>query len=148
MPACFYGARAGEWTNAAHDRPVPILLRPFFPWRYPLDYGSLLFATGGFLICFSGILSSLSNVIWTGGCIGVASLLVWLWPQEKKLLGRPLMQVTAVIYATGSVNALIGGYISNNSFMMAAGGLWLICNYIYGTTRKENQSAFTQAQQG
>jgi hypothetical protein len=126
---------------------VPIYIKPFIPWRYPLDYGFVLFATGGFLIFFSGMLSANMNVVITGACISCASLTGWLWPANKPLFGRNLLQITAILYAVSSLNAIMGGYITQNAFMIGAGCLWLVCNIIYATVRKENQSSFTQSQQ-
>jgi hypothetical protein len=125
-----------------------IWLKPFMPWHYPLDWGFLSFTMAGILYALAGVASENLPLFINGALVSSASALGWLWPQDKKILGKHAMQITVILYALSSLSAFFAAYVAQNEFILAAACLYISMNAILYTVRKENQSSFTQSQQG
>lgn len=135
---------AAVHPHAGGDRkPTPVLLKPFLMWRYPMDAGFALFAVGSMLVLASGLKSLNLPLILAGVVMTTASLLGWLWPQDKTLFGFKSMQVSALLYMTSAIATFLSGLWAQNLFMVLAACCYLSANLIMYTVRKENQSQYT-----
>lgn len=124
---------------------VPLLARPFFPWRYPLDSGMACFMMSNVLFILAGIFMGNYALSANGLFAVVASLIAWLWPDDKILAGLNSMQLSALFFTLSSVSVLVAGLWANDPLIMAAAGCFLASNIILYTVRKASQSRFTQA---
>ena len=129
--------------------PLPKLWRrTLTPWHYPLDWGFFNFCVTGLLYAIAGIFSSNFPLALNGILTASASALGWLWPQNRPIFGRNVMQVTAVTYATSSVVSFFAAWVAHSVCIALASCLYITVNAILYTVRKGNQSAYTLAQGG
>lgn len=141
------------WGRGARDSKIihtdtrldPIVIRPFLPWRYPLDTGFLTFGVSGLCYALWGVIVGNIPMVLVGLLLASASFLAWLYPQEKTIFGFRPVQITAAMYITASVNTLIAGIVADNLYIIASSCIYAAGNAILFTTRKENQSTYTQS---
>lgn len=138
------GARPQAAADHVQAQPSSIFLKPFVPWRYPLDTGFMLFILANVFYFTAGILMNLPALSLSGFFAGVASALGWLWPPARKILGLFSMQAVSLCYLIASINQLAAGFISMNIMIILSGFCYVACNVILFTVRKENQSVYTQ----
>jgi len=122
---------------------VSIMVRPLFPWRYPLDASFAIFILGSLFFVASGFSSGAVSLLLFGGITLVSSTLGWLWPQEKDIFGLHVIQVCSILYTTSGATCLISGILSQKPLIALAGACYLSANFILYTVRKENQSQYT-----
>ncbi len=138
------GAKSDKALRAAEQLHTPMLLKPLFPWRYPLDFGFAVWIVGGALYFVSGVYSNNPGLIALGSFTTPAACIGWLWPQKKTLFGLHTMQIIAILYARSSVAGFIGAFIARDPILFIAMMCFTACNVIFFTVRKENQSLHTQ----
>ncbi len=123
----------------------PQLLRAVMPWRYPLDTALSTFIFSGLFYALGGVAMGSLPLLLTGICVSVASTIGWLWPQNEKLFGFFGMQIMAMLYMTGTALTYVAAAQTGNPVLLAAALFYTICNVIFFTVRKENQSTYSQA---
>lgn len=131
-------------NNAAAERNTPQILRPLFPWRYPLDSAFVAFMSGNALFILSGILMGNYALSANGLFAVIASLIGWLWPQDKPWRGLNSMQLSALFFLIATISNFIAGFWAMDVMILAASCCFLASNVILYTIRKETQSNFTQ----
>ena len=139
------GAKSDKAVRAPNHLHTPLLLKPVFPWRYPLDFGFAVWIVGGALYFFAGVYSDNPGLIALGSFTMPAACIGWLWPQKRTLFGLHTMQVIAILYACSSVSGFIGAFIAKDVILLIAMLCFSACNVIFFTVRKENQSLHTQS---
>lgn len=141
------------WGKGGHKKGVQALhpdqiksiwLRPFFPWRYPLDSAFSFFIAANFFYVFAGLEMGNYPLSASGLCAACASALGWLWPQERMIGRFRSIQVTAFLFSLGTLNNFIASFIPWNIMIFLASCCYLSCNAILSTVRKEDQSTYTQ----
>ncbi len=138
------GAKSDKVVHTAEKLHTSLLLKPFFPWRYPLDFGFAVWIVGGALYFLAGVYSNNPGLIALGSFTTPAACIGWLWPQKKTLFGLHTMQIIAILYACSSVSGFIGAVIAKDPILFIAMMCFTACNVIFFTVRKENQSLHTQ----
>ncbi len=141
------------WGRGAKDARIghvdgamaPIWARPFVPWHYPLDTGFLTFSISALCYTVWGAQAGNIPMLLVGLLLMSASLLGWLWPQERSIFGLSAVQVTASMYLMASVNTLLAGIVAHNPFIIASACIYGLGNAVLFTTRKEHQSSYTQS---
>ncbi len=139
------GGRAKENRvfSAALKTYVHPLLKPFFIWRYPLDSSFAIFTVASLAFAISGAISDNPSLVVFGCITLVASLLGWLWPQNKTLYGFRSVQICALLYMVSGFVCLISGIWAQEFFIILAGCCYVSANTVLYTVRKENQSLYT-----
>lgn|GEM_PF-3352153 len=132
-------ARAGS-----HKAEPPILLKPLWPWRYPLDGALFAWLLAGISYTVSGILMDDMALLFMGVTNVAACLIGWLYPKHKKFFGFSGMQMTSIMYMLSTVGTFATAWTLGSLFIFGAGCAYAACNLILYTVNKENQSAFTQ----
>lgn len=125
------GAHHGQWA------------KPFMPWRYPLDTALAFFIFSGCCYGLAGLFMGSFSMLITGICVGLASAIGWLLPQDRLLLGLRGMQWTAGLYLTATSFTYLAAYENANILLFAGALFYTACNLILFTVRKENQSEYT-----
>lgn len=141
----FWGKGAKPRVVSAQDAlPPSILLKPFFPWRYPLDFAFSLFIVSNILYLSAGLYLGLYALAIGGILAAIASAIGWMWPHEKPIGPFTSMQVTSLFYAASTFNHFVAGLGAMNVWIILSACCYLVCNIIFFTVRKENQSTYTQ----
>lgn len=138
------GARAASVKAVSGVEP-PVWRKPFYPWRYPLDFAFSLWIVASLLYMASGFHQGAQAMIFMGLCSGMGSSIGWLYPQEKLLFGRHVIQVTALCFFLCNIFAFAAAYMMQDMIVLLAACSFTMCSLILYTVRKENQSAYTQA---
>lgn len=139
------GGKLEKITRASYAAP-PIYIKPFLPWLYPLDFSFMLWSVKSLFYIASGILGSTLSLAAMGIFTMSAALLGWLWPEKKPIFGLRSMQLTASLYCCATLSGFVASVITASVILFVAMCMYLSCNIILYTVRKENQSAHTQAQ--
>lgn len=129
---------------ATSSRPAPVFLKPFLPWRYPLDSSFCIFTIGSIFYILGGLQIGDTALLTVGVLVLSAAVTGWLWPQEKMIFGLRSVQVTALLYMASSLMTLAAALTAANVFLFFGGISYVLCNLILFTVRKEYQSAHTQ----
>jgi hypothetical protein len=141
------------WGKGAEDKKLTrksgaleaSFIRPLMPWRYPLDFGFFIFSLSGLVYAAWGIGTGNIPMVLVGALLCIASLLGWLYPQDKKIFGLRAVQVTAIMYIGASVNTFLAGIVADNIFIIISASIYGLGNAVLFTTRKEHQSTYTQS---
>jgi len=142
------GARENNIVSLHYKKITPIYIKPLQPSRYPLDFAFVLWIFGSSCYLAAGFVASNVGMVALGLFTLPAAIIGWLWPQEKLLLGFRSLQITAILYGLSSVSGLFAALIARDIILLTAIMMYVIGNFIMFTVRKENQSTFTQANEG
>ena len=124
---------------------TPIFLRGLLPWRYPLDAAFTMFVGSGTLYTAAGFYWDSPPMVLTGVFVTAGSLMGWLYPEDKTVLGVHTMRITALLYLCGTALTYVAAWQQANIIMFLAGLAYTACNVTLYSVRKENQSTYTQS---
>lgn len=132
-------------TKETAGRSIHPILRPLLPWRYPLDSAFVAFMSGNAFFIAAGILMDNYALSANGLFAVIASLIGWLWPEDKMLAGYHSMQLSALFFMMATISNFIAGFWAMDIMILIASCCFLISNVTLYTIRKDTQSSFTQA---
>ena len=143
----FLWGKGGKLENVKKQTPakkLPVFLRAFVPWYYPLDSSFFLFAISGVFYASAGIISQNIGMMALGVFVFTGCMIGWLWPQEKPIWKFRATQVTAMVFLCATASNFVAGFIARDIIIFMAALLYLASNIILYSVRKQNQSAHTQ----
>ncbi|HEY0900909.1 MAG TPA: hypothetical protein VGD95_02180 [Micavibrio sp.] len=138
------GARDERITVTTPRKEPPILAKPFFPWRYPLDSALFVWLLAGTSYTLSGWVGGDLALLLMGAAHVCACLIGWLYPKDKSFMGLGGMQMTAILYLLSTVCTYWAAWTLQSWLIFAAACAYCACNLILYTMNKHNQSSFTQ----
>ncbi len=138
------GARDESIAHGVHHAEASFLMKPFLPWRYPLDSALFIWLLAGLSYTASGIVKADPALLFMGLTHVAACSIGWLFPKEKTLFGFKGIQLTSILYLLSTVCTFWAAWTLGSVFIFIAACAYSACNIILYTVNKEDQSAYTQ----
>lgn len=138
------GARDESLAPTTPSAEASIFIKPFLPWRYPLDSALCIWLAAGTSYAVSGYLGG-DLALLLMGCMHICACIIgWLLPKEAKLAGFSGMQWTAILYMLSTLCTYWAAWTLNSGLIFLAACAYAACNAILYTVNKHDQSSFTQ----
>ncbi len=138
------GARDNTIKHAADHKEPPIILKPFMPWRYPLDSALFIWLLAGIAYTTAGGVKADPALLFMGLTHVSAGAIGWLLPKDKTIAGFSNIQLTSILYQLSTVCTFWAAWTLGSVFIFVAACAYSACNIILYTVNKENQSTYTQ----
>lgn len=139
------GAAQISSANVIRKSEIAFYFRPFFPWKFPLDFAFSIWIAGSLSYAVAGFISNNYGMIALGLFTAPAAAIGWIWPQDKLIVNLRSVQITSLLYGVASVSGLIAAIIAQDIVLFAATTMYVAGNIIMFTVRKEYQSVYTQS---
>lgn len=138
------GARDEAIAHTEHYAEASFMLKPFLPWRYPLDSALFIWLLAGLSYTASGIVKGDTALLFMGLAHVTACSIGWLLPKDKTMFGFSGIQMTSILYLLSTVCTFWASWTLGSVFIFIAACAYCACNIVLYTVNKENQSAYTQ----
>lgn len=138
------GARGDTPAHVTAYTDASILIKPFQPWRYPLDSALVIWLMAGLSYTAAGLVKADPALLFMGLTHVAACSIGWLFPKDKTVAGFNGIQMTSILYLLSTVSTFWASWTLGSVFIFIAACAYTACNVILYTVNKENQSSYTQ----